>query len=711
MTITSTKKKIHLTVKPDSQAEGMTLDSLLAYLQFHDALEKDMVSKINIEAWEDYFRLEGLDLDRNDMYITVPIRISLLEGEYGITPMVRVFTTADFSIIGEGSGTVVRFHKYDFVNEPYTWDNGFGRGRNVVAFISSYLKGSLDPDMSTGINNRLTLRDMTVRMEDGKWFPYFGKDNKGKVVEVSVGALLSYANFPVVEISGMDIEAKGNGEVTLMEGDGCPRQKITGCRLYLDNWLDRTVGKWKRQREQGTNLNIRGDNKSALIEGNSFIKHGNDEALSFFATLSDNSTMVVHENVRVVRNTFTYLDADPVPGSAGEGTEDGWIRPMHINGVLITFNPGNDAENRDIKTVWKDVVFAENTLNLEGPVCSAVGMNVLPGDVCHNVSFERNRIFHKYIDTHQLPGNGILDGIGENENGASPYLYSNTFVFKTKKDRTDLAPGTKGAASGTGTEIKPTPVVYRGNYIRYTQKTYDQPEVNDLKFYWSYEHSCFAVHGGDIEILDNYIDSTGAVVIRHIPSDGIYGNPGNPVTLFHCLPCEVQGKYRVRISGNEAVKYGVTLSCRPQYSAVEIINGYTVRMENNTLSDGAPMVLYNVKNSDIAVVRNSFTGCSKETLIQVVYKVELQSDPSVKLSLIQNKIESQDKYAVSITGKLLEADMASGLQNVAPISDFCYMLNWLSGYSDMSIGENAAAQSNILYNLYTNKDGSINGDK
>ena len=504
---------IYLTVRPDSQAEGMTLDSLLAYLQFHDALEKDMVSKINIEAWEDYFRLEGLDLDRNDMYITVPIRISLLEGEYGITPMVRVFTTADFSIIGEGSGTVVRFHKYDFVNEPYTWDNGFGRGRNVVAFISSYLKGSLDPDMSTGINNRLTLRDMTVRMEDGKWFPYFGKDNKGKVVEVSVGALLSYANFPVVEISGMDIEAKGNGEVTLMEGDGCPRQKITGCRLYLDNWLDRTVGKWKRQREQGTNLNIRGDNKSALIEGNSFIKHGNDEALSFFATLSDNSTMVVHENVRVVRNTFTYLDADPVPGSAGEGTEDGWIRPMHINGVLITFNPGNDAENRDIKTVWKDVVFAENTLNLEGPVCSAVGMNVLPGDVCHNVSFERNRIFHKYIDMHQLPGNGVLDGI--DTNGAYPYLYSNTFVFETKKDRTDLAPGTKGAASETGTEIKPTPVVYRGNHIRYTQKTYDQPDRTDLSSHLAYEHSCFAIYGGDTEILDNRIDGTGAVVVRH----------------------------------------------------------------------------------------------------------------------------------------------------------------------------------------------------
>ena len=494
--------------------------------------------------------------------------------------------------------------------------------------------------------------------------------------------------------------------MTLLSGDACGHLEVTGCRLYLDNWNDRVHGGWVKRREQGTNLNVRGGNRSVLIEGNTFIKHGNDEALSFFATLPAGATEVVHGNVRVVGNTFTYLDSGT---TADGGTETAGARPMHVNDVLVSFNPGGDVLGRDVRTVWRDVLFAENTLDLEGPVKSAVSVNVLPGDVCHNVSFERNRIFHKYIDTHQLPGNGVLDGIGENENGASPYLYSNTFAFETIKDRSNLAPGTKGAASGTGTEIKPTPVVYRGNYIRYTQKTYDQPDRTNLSSRLAYEHSCFAVHGGDIEILGNRIDGTGAVVVRHSPDDGVYGNPDNPVTLFHCFPCEVTGNYSVRISGNEATGYGLTLSSRPQYWGYNsVVKGYCVQMENNTFSEGAAMVLYNVKDSDIAVVRNSFTGCSKETFIQAVYKVELQSDPSVKLSLFQNKIAPG--FGSGSYCDIIAAEVPKGSPVLTPISEFCFMLNYLPGYAGMSMPEkNTAAQSHISDNLFESNPSNVCG--
>lgn len=699
-----------LTVYPDNQAEaGFTLNELLYYLQYFVPLKDKVCPIVSSDSrygkWEPYLCNQKMAISRSGEYITNPIRINLLEGEYNVNTYVRVNTASDFTIEGKGADTEIKvgFNINEIADAPH-WNNSHKIGLGgIVAFLSPWEK-----EIPAGLSrdNCLTIKNLSLRFSDGIRFPYYKKDENGNDEEQVLGVLVSYASFHKVIISGLDMEAKHNGEVTLINGDECDHLEITGCRLYLDNWHDRVVGEWEKRREQGTNLNVRGNNKSAFIEGNTFIKHGNDEALSFFATLPDNSTMVTHENVRVVRNTFTYLDADPVSGPVGGGTEARLIRPMHINGVLITFNPGNDVANRDIKTVWKDFVFAENTLNLEGPVCSAVGMNVLPGDVCHNVSFERNRIFHKYIDTHQLPGNGILDGIGTN--GALPYVYSNTFVFETKKDRTDLAPGTKGAASGAETEIKPTPVVYRGNYIRYTQKTYDQPEISDPEFYWSYEHSCFALHGGDIEILDNYIDSTGAVVVRHDPSDGIYGNPGNPVTLFHCLPCQVPGRYSVRISGNEAVKYGVTLSCRPQYTAAQIIDDYTVRMENNTFSDGAAMVLYNTKNSDIAVVRNSFTGCSKETFIQAKYGVKLLSDPSVKLSLFQNKIAPG--FGLGSYCNVIAADVPKDSPVLTPISEFCFMLNYLPGYAGMSMPEkNTAAQSHISDNLFESRPSNVCG--
>ena len=165
----------------------------------------------------------------------------------------------------------------------------------------------------------------------------------------------------------------------------------------------------------------------------------------------------------------------------------------------------------------------------------------------------------------------------------------------------------------------------------------------------------------------------------------------------------------MRISGNDAAGYGVTLSSRPQYWGDDTVaEGYRVRMENNTLSDGAPMVLCNVRDSDIAVVRNSFTGCSKETFIQAVYKVELQSDPSVKLSLFQNKIAPG--FGSGSYCDIIAAEVPKGSPVLTPISEFCFMLNYLPGYAGMSMPEkNTAAQSHISDNLFESNPSNVCG--
>lgn len=115
-----------------------------------------------------------------------------------------------------------------------------------------------------------------------------------------------------------------------------------------------------------------------------------DEALTFLQGSEDATKKFVHENIRVIQNTFTYLDAEieditepdnpaepdePVtpeiptePGSpdtkSNRTTDTDDNRPVHINGVLISFAHALDSQ---YKSEWKNVLFANNTLYLQGP--------------------------------------------------------------------------------------------------------------------------------------------------------------------------------------------------------------------------------------------------------------------------------------------------------------------------------------------------------
>lgn len=157
-----------LNVEPDAQAAAneKTLNQLLAFLQFYKApgnpiIEEDEEEKI-FGTWKDDL---GPHLHREGIYLTKPIKINLSEGEYDITTVVRVFTTADLEIIGKGPETEIRFHRYDFEKEKFIcYDDIYQMGRDrVVLFASPWRVENIT---ACKRNNILTLKDFSVRMEE-----------------------------------------------------------------------------------------------------------------------------------------------------------------------------------------------------------------------------------------------------------------------------------------------------------------------------------------------------------------------------------------------------------------------------------------------------------------------------------------------------------------------------------------------------------------
>ncbi len=635
-----------LNVKPDAQAEadGKTLNQLLAFLQFYKAPNSPVVDKDEEEkiygTWKNDL---GPHLHREGVYLTTPIRINLSEGEYNITTVVRVFTMADFEIIGKGPETEIRFHRYDFEKEPYICYNDIykmGRDR-VVLFASPWKAENIT---ACKRDNILTLKNFAARMENVLWFPhkfrYFDSvTNEEKEGESAVGVLFSYANFHKAMLSSLDIEVTKSGEVTLIDADECDHQTITDNRLYLDNWNDRTTGKWNRQREQGVGLQVRGDNESVFIARNTFIKHGNDEALAFLGGgISNYSDVIRHEDIRVVDNTFTYLDAGPlmlspdkpvVPDvpvtpvggesdAAAEGTAipdtPGDIvvsrdREVHKNDVLVSFLPYGGC-----RSLWKNVLFEGNIFHLEGPVDTAVTMTLAVNDSrrdeCENVAFANNTFYHTYHDS------GLPAG-----NDAHPYRSSSSFFFNIlKADNAEATMHVDGFP----------PVTFCGNRIFYSQHTEDKHDKEAPETIRAYEHSCFQVRGGCVDIHDNFMDGTKAVVKRIEGANGIYGKADNPVSLVKCMPCEVDGDYSVSFCNNQAYGYGVALRCRDQWlydgadNALDkpetllplhpdiIPAKYSINMEGNSLYDGSCIVLHYVKDSKITVAQNRFFNCTAD---------------------------------------------------------------------------------------------------
>ena len=156
-----------LNVEPDAQAEadGKTLNQLLAFLQFYKApgnpiIEEDEEEKI-YGTWKNDL---GPHLHREGVYLTTPIRINLSEGKYNITTVVRVFTMADFEIIGKGPETEIRFHRYDFNNEPHIYYDIYKMGTDRVVLFASPWKA--ENITACKRDNILTLKNFAARMEN-----------------------------------------------------------------------------------------------------------------------------------------------------------------------------------------------------------------------------------------------------------------------------------------------------------------------------------------------------------------------------------------------------------------------------------------------------------------------------------------------------------------------------------------------------------------
>ena len=731
--------KINIDVKPDSQAQksGLTLNSLLRFLQLYENLEwlsedkdGDNANNKEIKAWRKYFR-DVLNL-KNDtigpaqevkedkIYFTVPIEINLAEGEYGINHLVILYTKADLSIVGVEDKTVIKLYRFDFQSEEnYLYKSYW----NQLFCFKASKKWVVQQDPDTG--NTLTLRNLKFRLEEGLWFPLkYVSNYDHSNQELQLGIIIYYSYFPNAILSKIDIEAKDNGQFVLVQSEECACQKITDCRLYLNNWFDHTVGDWEKRREMGANLNMFGANKSALVARNTFIKHGNDEALTFFTIHDENSNKIetsVHENIEVVDNTFTYLDAnvdivgpvkpvepDANTRSAGDSSTGISTRPVHLNGVLITFNPFEG-----VKSIWKNLLFARNTVNLQGPVGTAVSMTVIPGDLCQNVEFSNNRLNHTYKYNGLRPGNATSDGI-TSFGAPDTYLYSSSFTFQRRKDTSGmhLTPDTDTEDTGTDTmpvpaatteEIIPTPVVFRNNEIHYSQLMRDHDFGNN--YILAAEHACFTVGGGDVEILDNTIDGSNAQVKRLPGSDGVFGNADNPVSLLHCLPCTVPGTNSVVMRGNRAEGYGVALRFRPQYDLDFIVSDYYIQVEANEFLDGAATVLHNMNDSNIYIVRNVFHNCQKVPFVTLntaeadKTEVRLPAHPAVTLSLFQNLLTTANNIK-DYKGVCLDANWHSTPQVINPLSRFCFLLNYLDGYDYMTVTANAATKTNITDNIY-----------
>ena len=621
---------------------------------------------------------------------------------------VRVFTLSDFAIIGKGASTVINFEKFGMLWRNLHQHDLYKNGVNCIALIAS----PWEIENISGYNrdNSFVLKNFSVQVSGGIWFPCIPSDTDE---ESELGVLLSFANFHNAEVTGVSVIAKDNGELTLMDTNECDHQKITDCYFYLNNWFDRTTGTWSKQNpEQGANLNIRGNHKSVHIARNTFVKHGNDEALTFLEGSSNADNKFVHENIRVVQNTFTYLDAEiedvtepdnpaepdePVtpeiptePGSPDtksnrtSDTDDN--RPVHINGVLISFAP---TLNSQYKSEWKNVLFANNTLYLQGPVNTAVSMALNRDDKCSGVVFANNTLYHTYRHNGKMPGN-CQDGI---TSGALPYRYSASFNFgmnvNAEGEWTDSAADDTSVDQPVEKVEEPNTASFYGNTIYYSQHTQDKhlSDKND-EFVLAYEHSCFRICGVTADIHDNFIDGTQAVVIRHPGSHGQYGKTENPVSLLHCVPCKKTDSNSVRFCNNEAVGYGLVLRCRDQFlfrDEVHNMKNNSIYIEGNSLFDGAAMALFDMVNCQVNVSQNRFSACTESFMFQGnrLRKTDIK--------ICQNLFDS-NKALSDYQGKLFaNGDFING-----ELANLFILSNCLIGYTATSLNLNEAKRG-VVY--------------
>ena len=237
------------------------------------------------------------------------------------------------------------------------------------------------------------------------------------------------------------------------------------------------------------------------------------------------------------------------------------------------------------------------------------------------------------------------------------------------------------------------PVTFCGNRIFYSQHTEDKHDKEAPETIRAYEHSCFQVRGGCVDIHDNFMDGTKAVVSRLEGANGIYGKADNPVSLVKCMPCEVDGDYSVSFCNNQAYGYGVALRCRDQWlydgadNALDkdtdipsdiIPAKYSINMEGNSLYDGSCIVLHYVKDSKITVAQNRFFNCTADFMFQGK-RIE-----DTLISLNQNLFDSDletDKTTMDYAGNLFAPNNFTH----STLSQLFVLSNCMLGYTSKSL--------------------------
>lgn len=157
-----------------------TLENLLIYLECYKVDAKILPRPLPdfifdaIEVWKHDFKIDEVDkFQRDGKFIANPIKIILEPGEYAITQVIRVYTIADFSIIGpeekedeEEKVAIIEFSRnYEYNGAIFTYYEIDSKGSNCLACFSSPTANEQVPAFKK--DNCFKLQNLTLRMRDG----------------------------------------------------------------------------------------------------------------------------------------------------------------------------------------------------------------------------------------------------------------------------------------------------------------------------------------------------------------------------------------------------------------------------------------------------------------------------------------------------------------------------------------------------------------
>ena len=161
-----------------------------------------------------------------------------------------------------------------------------------------------------------------------------------------------------------------NGSITNIDLRCCSNIEIKNC--ILENF---------NRCETGGILWIRGETSNVLVSGNTFRKHGNDEAIAIWGsgnTGSETATSVTKQNIRIENNLFEY----------GEAV----VSPYGIDKLITLFDKPADLQ---VPYRWSNVIIANNRFNISELTYNLIHLSFeQPDTTVENIRIENNTINH-----------------------------------------------------------------------------------------------------------------------------------------------------------------------------------------------------------------------------------------------------------------------------------------------------------------------------